>query len=264
VSQWRAGGPKDAKVSNGSEAIVRNEFPLARSLGTSEGLELGRAESRRPIRSITWCGMAVWTVRAEPAKLIRSHAMRCAPLMQVADPVAGLLLLRATLMLPPRGIKADAWPPGEPRIPPLPVMPHRGQVESVRAGLLEPRHRIHRSPAGGTRVTLQRLPSGVRKANQDRALWSLARLSKALYDKLMPMNSDPSLLRAALVGYENQLQKIDQAISDLRQRLHLAPARASQPASGRRRTLSAGARRRIAAAQKKRWAAYRKSKGAGK
>ena len=108
------------------------------------------------------------------------------------------------------------------------------------------------------------LASGVRKANEDRALWFLTRLSKALYDKLMPMNSDPSLLRAALVGYESQLQKIDQAISDLRQRLHLAPASASQPASGRLRTLSAGARRRIAAAQKKRWAAYRKSKGAGK
>jgi hypothetical protein len=226
-------------------------------------LELERADSRRPIRSITWCGMAVWTVRAEPAELIRSHAMRCAPLMHVADPVAGLLLLRPTLMLPPRGRKADAWAPGEPRIPPLPVMPHRGQVGSVRAGLLEPRHRIHRSPRG-TRITLQRLASGVRNGNEGRALWFLARLSKALYDRLMPMNSDPSLLRAALVGYENQLQKIDQAISDLRQRLHLAPASASQPASGRLRTLSAGARRRIAAAQKKRWAAYRKSKGAGK
>jgi hypothetical protein len=106
--------------------------------------------------------------------------------------------------------------------------------------------------------------ASVRKANEDPALWFLARLSKALYDKLMPMNSDPSLLRAALVGYESQLQKIDQAISDLRQRLHLAPASASQPASGRLRKLSAGARRRIAAAQKKRWAAYRKSKGAGK
>lgn len=130
----------------GSDCQTR--VPLARSLGTSEGLELERADSRRPIRSITWCGMAVWTVRAEPAELIRSHAMRCAPLMHVADPVAGLLLLRPTLMLPPRGIKADAWPPGEPRIPPLPVMPHRGQVENVRAGLLEPRHRIHRSPPG--------------------------------------------------------------------------------------------------------------------
>jgi len=108
------------------------------------------------------------------------------------------------------------------------------------------------------------LASGASKANEDRALWFLALLSKALYDKLMPMNSDPSLLRAALIGYENQLQKIDQAISDLRQRLHLATASASHPASGRLRTLSAGARRRIAAAQKKRWAAYRKSKGAGK
>lgn len=116
----------------------------------------------------------------------------------------------------------------------------------------------------GNEDTLQRLASGVRNGNEGRALWFLARLSKALYDRLMPMNSDPSLLRAALVGYENQLQKIDQAISDLRQRLHLAPASASQPASGRLRTLSAGARRRIAAAQKKRWAAYRKSKGAGK
>ena len=90
---------------NGSEAIVRNEFPLARSLGTSEGLELERAESRRPIRSINWCGMGVWTVESEPAELIRSHAMQCAPLMHVAVPVAGLLCFVPRLCYPLRGIK---------------------------------------------------------------------------------------------------------------------------------------------------------------
>lgn len=141
---------------------------------------------------------------------------------------------------------------GTPRI----ILPHK---------TMGARHRIHRSPPlRGTKVTLRGLASSVRKAKEDRAPWVFWPVGQRLYDKLMPMNSDPSLLRAALVGYENQLQKIDQAIADLRQRLRLAPSSASQPAHGRLRTLSPAARRRIAAAQKKRWAAYRKSKGAGK
>jgi len=238
-----AGRNQGCEVSHGLEAIVRNEFPLARSLGTSEGWSWREQTAGDPSARSTGVGGLDSPGRAgeaDPPLFASSHAF-------------------ATLARD----KADAWPPGEPRIRALVVMPHSppsGKGARRMTGAPVPNPQITRE----TRVTLQRLASGVSKANEDRALWFLALLSKALYDKLMPMNSDPSLLRAALVGYENQLQKIDQAISDLRQRLHLAPASASQPASGRLRTLSAGARRRIAAAQKKRWAAYRKSKGAGK
>ncbi len=74
------------------------------------------------------------------------------------------------------------------------------------------------------------------------------------------MNLDASLLRAALVGYENQLAEIEKAMAELRRQLKVTPAADSAPAQGRKRGMSAAARRRIAAAQKKRWAAYRKSK----
>ena len=74
------------------------------------------------------------------------------------------------------------------------------------------------------------------------------------------MKSDPSLLQAALIGYESQLAKIEEAMADLRRRIKTGPDGGSAPASSRKRILSAGARRRIAAAQKKRWAAYKKAK----
>ena len=75
------------------------------------------------------------------------------------------------------------------------------------------------------------------------------------------MNLDPALLRAALIGYENQLAQIEEAMADLRRRLKIAsPAPAAGTAKPQRRGMSAAAKRRIAAAQKKRWAAYRKAK----
>ena len=76
------------------------------------------------------------------------------------------------------------------------------------------------------------------------------------------MTLDPALLRAALIGYENQLAEIEKAMADLRRRLKGGSPAAGAPAQGRKRGMSAAARRRIAAAQKKRWAAYRKSKKA--
>ncbi|HLK51022.1 MAG TPA: hypothetical protein VKT49_22930 [Bryobacteraceae bacterium] len=78
------------------------------------------------------------------------------------------------------------------------------------------------------------------------------------------MTLDPALLRAALIGYENQLAEIEKAIADLRRRLKMAgPApTAAEAEKAPRRSMSAAARRRIAAAQKKRWAAYRKGKKA--
>lgn len=74
------------------------------------------------------------------------------------------------------------------------------------------------------------------------------------------MNLDPSLLRAALIGYENQLMQIEQAIAELRRQLNMTSPGQPTPAKARKRTMSAAAKRRIAAAQKKRWAAYRKAK----
>jgi hypothetical protein len=74
------------------------------------------------------------------------------------------------------------------------------------------------------------------------------------------MNMDPALLRAALIGYENQLAQIDKAMADIRRQLRLTGSAGTAPAQPGRRAMSAAARKRIAAAQKKRWAAYRKNK----
>jgi hypothetical protein len=70
---------------------------------------------------------------------------------------------------------------------------------------------------------------------------------------------DNSLLAAALVGYESQLQKINDAIAEIRSQLGQRPGRSPArvvAAPKTRRTMSAAARKRIAAAQKKRWAAF--------
>jgi len=74
------------------------------------------------------------------------------------------------------------------------------------------------------------------------------------------MTLDPALLRAALIGYENQLAQINQAMADIRRQLKITGSTDPAPAKERKRGMSAAARKRIAAAQKKRWAEYRKSK----
>lgn len=74
------------------------------------------------------------------------------------------------------------------------------------------------------------------------------------------MTLDPALLRAALIGYENQLAQINQAMTDIRRQLKMTGSSDPAPAKERERGMSAAARKRIAAAQKKRWAEYRKSK----
>jgi hypothetical protein len=89
------------------------------------------------------------------------------------------------------------------------------------------------------------------------------------------MRTDTSLLQAALIGYEVELKRIEQAISDLRRKLrNTASNAAAAPISAGlqwlsdvkkehgRRWMSEAAKKRIAKAQKKRWAAYRKSKKA--
>jgi len=74
------------------------------------------------------------------------------------------------------------------------------------------------------------------------------------------MTLDPALLRAALIGYENQLAQIEKAMAEIRRQLRADGSGSPTPAKERGRTMSAAARKRIAAAQKKRWAAYRKAK----
>jgi hypothetical protein len=76
---------------------------------------------------------------------------------------------------------------------------------------------------------------------------------------------DPELLKAALVGYEQQRSEIETRIAELRRQLGgrwssvpTGSADGRQPAR-EPRTMSAAARKRIAEAQRKRWAAYHKA-----
>jgi hypothetical protein len=79
--------------------------------------------------------------------------------------------------------------------------------------------------------------------------------------------ADQDLLAMALVGYEAQKTKIDEAIRGIQAQLgHRGPGRPKAPADGTvpgKRVLSAAARERIAVAQRKRWAAVRKSQAQG-
>jgi hypothetical protein len=76
--------------------------------------------------------------------------------------------------------------------------------------------------------------------------------------------TDTELLKAALLGYQVQSERIEATIADIQAQLgHRSPGRhpkaatdGIEQASPKKRTMSASARRRIALAQKKRWAAY--------
>ena len=70
---------------------------------------------------------------------------------------------------------------------------------------------------------------------------------------------DPDILKAALVGYQQELDRIKGKIADLQRQL----GRRSEPATAQARAarkhhVSAEGRARIAAAQKKRWAAAKR------
>ena len=79
---------------------------------------------------------------------------------------------------------------------------------------------------------------------------------------------DQDLLAMALVGYEAQKAKIDEAIKGIQAQLgHRGPGRPKAPTDGAapaKRVLSAAARKKISAAQRKRWAAVRKSQAHSK
>jgi hypothetical protein len=76
------------------------------------------------------------------------------------------------------------------------------------------------------------------------------------------------LLKAALIGYQVQQDRLEVTIADIQSQLgHRGPGRRPKATTDgmeqdtpAKRTMSAGARRRIALAQKKRWAAFHKEK----
>jgi hypothetical protein len=77
----------------------------------------------------------------------------------------------------------------------------------------------------------------------------------------MPANSD--ILQAALIGYQAEITRIEQAMAEIRAGLKgSAGATSAATPKGAKRRISAAARKRMAAAQRKRWAAYRKQKSA--
>jgi hypothetical protein len=79
------------------------------------------------------------------------------------------------------------------------------------------------------------------------------------------VSHDPSLLQAALYGYQMEKEKIESKIRELQVQLKgkKAPAPVAKASkSGGRREMSDAARARIAAAQRKRWAEFHKKKAA--
>ena len=85
----------------------------------------------------------------------------------------------------------------------------------------------------------------------------------------MQRKIDPSILEMALVGYQAELQKIDEKMTAIRKQLGVRVnipvlASAVSDGSGPKRRMSAAARKRIAEAQKKRWRKFHaQHKGAG-
>jgi hypothetical protein len=83
------------------------------------------------------------------------------------------------------------------------------------------------------------------------------------------MITDASILHAALVGYQHEVDKLESKMAEIRRQLGIrkdgrrisatSPAIA-QPSGRRRRPLSAAARARIAEAQRRRWPAVHKQR----
>ena len=105
----RVGSYSQKRVSAGSKP------------GDERGVGVGesREPATHPLDQLVWNGGLDSRVRAGGADPLTRDAVRA------ADARSGSggrpPLLRPTLMLPPARDKAEAWPPGEPRIPPLPV-----------------------------------------------------------------------------------------------------------------------------------------------
>jgi len=76
-----------------------------------------------------------------------------------------------------------------------------------------------------------------------------------------PVKSDHELLKAALVGYQHEVDQLQARMAEIRRELGAGQGAAAAP-EPTRRTMSAAGRRRIAAAQRKRWAAQKAAKPA--
>jgi hypothetical protein len=76
----------------------------------------------------------------------------------------------------------------------------------------------------------------------------------------MPAHST-ALLQAALIGYQSEIARIQEAMAEIRRELggSAGTTVAATPTRGKHK-VSAAARKRMAAAQKKRWAAIRAAK----
>ena len=79
----------------------------------------------------------------------------------------------------------------------------------------------------------------------------------------MPLapKQDTQLLEAALIGFQQMRNQIEQKIAELQSQIEGTPVRTPRaPVAGsgaNKRTMSPSARRRIAEAQRKRWAEYK-------
>jgi hypothetical protein len=70
---------------------------------------------------------------------------------------------------------------------------------------------------------------------------------------------DPDILNAALIGYQQELERIKGKIADLQRQLgRRSEPTPAQARPARKHHVSAEGRARIAAAQKKRWAATKR------
>ncbi len=76
----------------------------------------------------------------------------------------------------------------------------------------------------------------------------------------MPAHSS-DLLQAALIGYQAEINRIQEAMAEIRRELEGSDGTTSAATPKRaKQKISAAARKRMATAQKRRWAAYRKQK----
>jgi hypothetical protein len=77
----------------------------------------------------------------------------------------------------------------------------------------------------------------------------------------MPPKLTPEIVTAAIEGFEGQKTRIDHQIAELRAMLSGGPSEsaAKEPATHKRRKMSAAGRKAIAEAQRKRWAASKKA-----
>jgi cell division septum initiation protein DivIVA len=86
----------------------------------------------------------------------------------------------------------------------------------------------------------------------------------------MSLQFDSDILRAALAGYQQQLEHIEAKVAELRRQLRVGAAQAKSMAApaaapkrakrSRKHRMSAEGRARIAAAQRARWAKVKRAK----